>query len=301
MSRKRDDNIEIELKRLTLRRQLGIESQLQQRQCISVGELPLHTEYYHHGAEAPLLLFLPGIGTYCELYAELLAGFCAQGFNVVGVDLRGHGYSGGTRGLYTVKQAVADSMQVIDHYRQTIDGPVYLYGYSIGALLAVAIAEQDERVDAVVCGTLLVPEIAPDMLHHLGWSWIWSSALLMPGMHMPMKNFIDYDRLLAGHPAGDEINSDPRIVFDYPLQTLSSLFTHRLGVLRQAYDFRSLIIHGEQDEVLPLSYSRRVQEALVHPFALQPVPGEGHMLPWDNPDLLVQQISAWLQDTVTGV
>ncbi len=296
MNRKREENID--LQRLKLRRKLGIESLLPQREQVSIGSLPLHTEYYHHDAAAPLLLFLPGIGTYSELYAELLSGLCEQGFNVVGVDLRGHGYSGGPRGLYTVEQVVADCREVIDHYRQTIQGPVYIYGYSIGALLAVATAEQEPRVEAVVCGTLLVPEVAPDMLHQLGWSWIWGSALLMPGMPLPMKSFIDYDRLLAGHPAGEEINADPRIVFDYPLKTLSSLFTHRLGVLREQYGFRGLIIHGDRDEVLPLSYSARVQEVLAHPFALQPVAGEGHMLPWDNPAELVRILTDWLQPEV---
>lgn len=293
MNRKREENVD--LQRLELRRKLGIEPLLRQREVVSVGNLPLHTEYYHHDAEAPLLLFLPGIGTYAELYAELLSGLCEQGFNVVGVDLRGHGYSGGPRGLYTVDQVVADCRDVINHYRQTVRGPVYIYGYSIGALLAVAAAEQDPRIEAVVCGTLLVPDVAPDMMHQLGWSWIWGSALLMPGMPLPMKSFIDYDRLLAGHPAGEEINADPRIVFDYPLKTLSSLFTHSLGVLREQYGFRGLIVHGDRDEVLPLSYSTRVQEALAHPFRLQPVADEGHMLPWDNPAELVRIISDWLQ------
>lgn len=292
MNRKREENID--LQRLKLRRKLGIEPLLQRREVIEVGDLPIHTEYYHHDESAPLLLFLPGIGTYSELYAELLAGLCDRGCNVVGMDLRGHGYSGGDRGLYTVEQVVADCMQVIDHYRESVSGPVYIYGYSIGALLAVATAEQDIRVEGVICGTLLVPDVAPDMLHQMGWSWIWGSALMLPALSLPMKNFIDYDRLLAGHPAGEEINADPRIVFDYPLKTLSSLFTHRLGVLYRHYAFRSLIIHGDHDEVLPLSYSERVMGALEHPFSLQTVSGEGHMLPWDNPEMLIRMISEWL-------
>ena len=289
-------NPPVDLQRIELRRKLGIESRLQQRQSVRIGTLPLHTELYPCTDEkAPLLLFIPGIGTYSELYAELLSDLCAEGFNVVGVDLRGHGYSGGERGLYTVSQVCSDLSQIIDHYRQSFSGPIYLYGYSIGALLGLACAERDQRIEKLICGTLLVPQIAPDMLHQVGWSWIWSSALLLPGMQLPMKNFIDYDRLLAGHPAGDEINADPLIVFDYPLSTLSSLFTHRFGSLSRTFDFRGLIIHGSEDEVLPLSYSERVQDWLQQPFELMAVDGEGHMLPWDNPTHLTQVISAWLK------
>lgn len=289
-------NPPVDLQRTELRRKLGIEPQLEQRRCVRIGTLPLHTELYPCAdEEAPLLLFIPGIGTYSELYAELLSDLSAQGFNVVGVDLRGHGYSGGERGLYTVDQVCSDVSEIIDHYRQTFSGPVYLYGYSIGALLALACAEKEPRIERLICGTLLVPEMAPDMLHQIGWSWIWSSALLLPGVQLPMKNFIDYDRLLAGHPAGEEINSDPLIVFDYPLRTLSSLFTHRVGSLSQTFDFRGLIIHGTEDEVLPLSYSERVRDWLQQPFELIGVEGEGHMLPWDNPARLTQLITEWLQ------
>ncbi|MDY6891170.1 MAG: alpha/beta fold hydrolase [Pseudomonadota bacterium] len=286
----------VDPQRVELRRKLGIESCLQRRRCVRIGSLPLHTELYStDDPQAPLLLFLPGIGTYCELYAELLADLSARGFNVVGVDPRGHGYSGGERGLYTVDQVCTDLAEIIDHYRQSFGGPIYLYGYSIGALLGLACAEQDSRIEKLVCGTLLVPEIAPDMMHQLGWSWIWSSALLLPDIKLPMKNLIDYDRLLAGHPAGDEINQDPLVVFDYPLRTLSSLFTHRVGSLARRYDFKGVIIHGSEDEVLPLSYSERVREWLQHPFELIVVEGEGHMLPWDNPARLTELIAEWLR------
>ncbi len=78
------------------------------------------------------------------------------------------------------------------------------------------------RIERLVCGTR-VPKW--HRICCIKSVWIWSSALLLPGLQLPMKNFIDYDRLLAGHPAGEEINSDPLIVFDYPLRTLSSLFT----------------------------------------------------------------------------
>lgn len=286
----------IDPQRAELRRKLGIDSRLEQRSCVRVGALPLHTEFYSCGDDqAPLLLFIPGIGTYCELYAELLSDLAGLGMNVVGVDLRGHGYSGGARGHYTVAQVCQDISDIIDHYSTWISGSVSLYGYSIGSLLGLACAEQDARIEQLICGTLLVPEVAPDMMHQIGWSWIWGTALMMPGSQLPMKNFIDYDRLLAGHPAGEEINTDPLIVFDYPLRTLSSLFTHRFSSVSRCFDFRGLIIHGQKDEVLPLSYSERVKNWLKQPFELQAVEGEGHMLPWDNPAVLTQQIGDWLQ------
>lgn len=280
--------------REALRKKLGLLPYLERRECLTLDE-QIHCELYHYADSAPLIVFLPGIGTYCELYAELLSGIRDQGFNVVGIDLRGHGYSAGSRGDYRVEQVMVDISRVVDHLTQRISGPVGVYGYSIGGLLAVAFAERDPRVKSVLCGTLLVTEIAPDLIHQFGWSWTWSSALFFPQLRVPMKSFIDYEQLLAGHPAAREISQDPRIVYDYPLGTLASLFTHSSGVLKKRYDFRAAIIHGEHDEVLPLSYSHQVVDAMTHPFELITLQDEGHMIPWDNPEKLIAEVSHWFR------
>lgn len=276
-----------------LRRKLGLAPFIARREAFRVGPDGIHCEYYHHADDAPLILFLPGIGTYSELYAELLCRISDRGYNVVSVDLRGHGYSAGTRGDYTVELVICDLQRVISALESRSNGRIGVYGYSIGALLAVALAESDQRVRSVLCGTLLLTEVAPDVLHQLGWAWTWSSALLFPLMRLPLKSFIDFDTLMAGHPAGEEINNDPRVVFDYTLRTLSSLFTHRAGVVNQRFPFHAAIIHGARDEVLSLAYSKRVVEAIEHPFELIEVPGEGHMIPWDNPRLLSELVERW--------
>lgn len=279
--------------RRELRQRLGIDPYLEQRQAFRVGPDGTHCEYYHHSDQAPLLLFLPGIATYVELYAELLGRLSTAGYNVVGVDLPGHGYSAGERGVYTVEQTQCDLERVISAFRARSNGRVGVYGYSIGAMLAVALAESDARVNAVLCSTLLLTELPPDMVHQFGWYWTWSMAHLFPSMKVPLRSFMDFDTLLAGHPAGDLLNDDPLIVFDYPLSTLASLFTHRAGVVSQRFDFEAAILQGEQDEVLSLDYSRRVVDRLTHPFELIPLPGEGHMIPWDNPRGLSAQVANW--------
>lgn len=284
--------------RQRLREKLGLLPFLAEREVLCLGPHGIHCEVYSQDPSAPVILFLPGIGTYSELYAEVLAGIARQGFTLVGIDVRGHGYSGGARGEYRVDQVVDDLRQVLDCLQQRFTGPVGIYGYSIGGLLALALAEQEPRIQSLLCGTLLVTEMPPDVLHSFGWAWTWSSALFFPGLSLPMRTFIDYDRLLAGHPASEEINKDPRVVFDYPLGTLSSLFTHRCGALQQAYPFQACILQGDRDEVLGLEYTERVIAAMTHPFQLRVLPGEGHMIPWDNPPLLIQAVADWFHQTL---
>ena len=55
-----------------LREGLGLTGLLELRECWLFEE-QLHLEIYPHSETSPTLIFLPGIGTYVELYAELLS------------------------------------------------------------------------------------------------------------------------------------------------------------------------------------------------------------------------------------
>lgn len=279
--------------RVNLRDKLNIESHLKGRTAFCVGEKGVHCELYEYAPDAPTILFLPGMGTYCELYAELLATLSAKGFNVVGIDPLGHGYSAGVRGDYSVDQMCEAVSDVIDVLQQRFDGPFGVYGYSIGALLAMAAAEKDDRLCSVLCGTLLVPDVAPDLSYKMSWNWTWASSLFMPSLKVPLKSFVDFEQLLKGHPAGQEINEDPLVVFDYPLRTLSSLFNYRCKIVNHEHDFAAAILHGDQDEILPVSYSNRVMNYCEQPMELLVMEREGHMVPFFKPELVAEMAAQW--------
>lgn len=291
-----DEQVVISEARKRLRKALGAEAALESRQVLRIGELPLHCELYESQVDAPLLIFLPGIGTYSELYAQMFAALCQQGFNVLSIDLPGHGYSGGPRGMYTVEQVCQCVTEVLDAVEALYSGPAYLFGYSIGALLAVAAAERDSRISKVICGTLLMTELPPDLFHYMGWQWTWGSGLLFPNMKMPLSVMVDFHQLLAGHPAGELINEDPLLVLDYPFRTLSSLFSHRSGVMQHSFPFELAIVQGEKDEILSLGYSRRVQYETAQEIELITVPGEGHMMPITAPLKLAGVVADWLHN-----
>jgi len=275
------------------RRLLGTEPWLKQRQLFPLPEIGIHGELYHHHADAPVLIFLPGIGTYGELYAEFLGRLCQQGFNVLVLDPPGHGYSSGKRGVYTVEQMDTAVSVAIDRLREEYHGNIGLFGFSIGSLLAISAAEQDDRVQATLGVTLLLPDLPPDMTYWAGWQWTWGSAFFFPHLQVPLGNMVDFLQLLEGHPAADLINDDPLIVFNYPLSTLSSLFNHRCGISRRRYGFQSATLHGDRDEVLPLGYSERVVKYCQHPVELIAVPGGRHMMPWMQTEQLLELSSEW--------
>ena len=274
---------------IELRFGLGLDPFLEKRSCWNLSS-GLHVEIYESGKEAPNLIFLPGMGTYVELYAELLHHIHDSGINVIAIDPPGHGYSAGNRGAFQVVPFCTQVSEVIDQLEKEFSGEWSIYGYSMGALCAVALAERDDRIISVLCGTLLMTEYPPDMAHMMGWSWTSVSAFMFPTMTVPLKTFVDFEQLLGHHPAGALINSDPRIIFDYPLSTLASLFTHRSQLTKAQYPFRLSIIQGSKDEVLSLSYAQEIKAKLVHPVNLVVLLEQGHMLPWDEPKGLAQTV-----------
>lgn len=256
---------------------------------LQVGEQSIYVRWYPHGdPHAPLLIFLPGIATYVDLYQPLLQQLARQGMHVAALDYPGHGGSSGAQGRYRVSDICASVRVLIDRLAEQC-GPVHLFGYSIGSLLAVAAAEADSRVTGVVTQTLLIPDSAPDSLHWLGWQWLRLSGPLLPDYPVSLRSLIDYPSLLADLPKGEQVANDTRLVMEYPLSTLASVFSHTCGIYRRRYPFRLTVLHGEQDEVLPLEYSRRLQRKLVQPMTLVPLPG-GHMLPWTHCAVLVDAV-----------
>lgn len=253
-----------------------------------------HVEFYAaDDSAAPLLIFLPGISTYVELYAGLLYRLSQQGFNVAALDYPGHGYSTGERGQLSVTQVSVWVSELIDVFEERCpQSQIGILGYSIGSLLALKAAETDARIQRLICGTLLVPEYAPDVLHSLGWMWMQTAALWTPRLKVPLTRLLDFSALIKALPGVDVLEHDPRLVMAYPLGALADLFSVRCNSVKAVQSFKMLVVQGDTDEVLPLSYVQSLQGKLVQPFDLVVVPG-GHMLPWTATEQLCIEMRHW--------
>lgn len=275
-----------------LQRTLQVDHFLAERQTQKVGPLPLHLEIYPHAPDSPVVIFLPGIGTYSEMYSEFFYHLNQQGFTVVGMDLRGHGYSGGERGRYTVQQVVEDVAAVIEHLQTRFSGPVVMLGNSIGAPLAVATAERNREIRAVICHTLFLNEFPPDVFHLWSWQWLAIWGCFWPDYRVDFRGFIDVDALMKNNPFRYFVDCDDLLVWQYPLSTLASVYTHRSRVMWEDCEFPTLILSGEYDEVLSPGYQHYLAHIARHPIEVQIVPGR-HMLPLDQPREMATTTAEW--------
>lgn len=280
-------------KRRQIYQQLGLLEYLQHRQLLQFGKLPLHCEHYPAKHEDPWILFIPGIGTYSELYCEMLHKLSLCGFNCLSIDLPGHGYSGGSRGNYRLDTLLPELSQLIDQLEKDYPGPVGVFGCSIGSRIGLALAEQEPRVRALMCHTLFINEVPPDMFHQFGWQALSFNRLFMPWAEVDFRSFIDIDNLLTHNPMGDFARVDDRLVWQYPISTLDSVYNARSVITTDELGIPSAIIVGERDEVLTPKYIRRLLQNSRQPFDLYEVEDGCHMLPFERIDTTVETVAAW--------
>ncbi|MBF0290052.1 MAG: alpha/beta hydrolase [SAR324 cluster bacterium] len=266
-------------------------------QIEKVGTLPVHCEVYEHSKEAPVVLFIPGLGTYSRLYCEFLAKLSECGLNVIGVDLRGHGYSGGTRGEYTVTQVVQDMKGVMDHFAARYNDQIIVFGCSMGSALAVACAEADRRVQALLCHTFFISEIPPSPFHWFGWNWLALCSMVSPQFKIDFRMFMDAKTLMKNLNYEEFVQYDQLMVWQYPIKTLGSVYSRRCQILYRQFDFKAAIISGEQDPLIHPWYIQMVTKCMRHPFDSIIIPKAGHMLPFEDVERTIEAIRKWLGKT----
>lgn len=269
---------------------------LKHRRSIDLGELPVHCELYPSKPEDPVILFIPGIGTYSEIYSEFLHKFSRCGFNLMSVDLRGHGYSGGSRGDYTVTQVIDDLRLVLEYIDNHFDGPVIVFGCSLGARLGLALTEADEnqQIKALICHTLFLNESPPDLWHRIGWNWLSMNAMWLPQYKIDLRSFINVKAISKEKPMETYDIDDQQMVWEYPVRTLSSVYSRQTTILQQSLDIPAMIIVGSEDEVLRPDYIKSLIEISAQPFELIEIPNAGHMLPFRHIDASVEAVVDWI-------
>jgi len=140
-------------------------------QLITADGLPLHVQ--HWPAPAPArgtVLIVHGLGEHIMRYAHVARHLNGLGWNVVGCDHRGHGRSGGAKGVLNLADDyVRDLALAIDAVRTQYPGMLVLLGHSLGGLIAARFvaeglaatpADWYRAVDALVLSS---PALDPGM------------------------------------------------------------------------------------------------------------------------------------------
>lgn len=256
------------------------------------GEALLATEAFGDPADPPLLLVMGATSSMLGWPDGLCEALAGRAVFVIRFDHRDTGRSTTAPPgppSYDVEDMAADVVAIMDAYGLPKAG---LAGMSLGGLIAQMVAlDHPDRVTAL---TLIaseplgwdggpLPHIAPSILEHFGrlggLDWADEDAVA--------EFLVELDRLCAaGDPAFDAAASRRSVarVLDRT-DSPASMFNHAVLSTRRDWTgrFRSvaapvLVIHGEDDPVLPLPNGRALVDGIAR-ASLVVMEGVGHALP----------------------
>src|SRR5262249_29287932 len=117
-------------------------------------------EEHGDGAAPPLVALHGGILTFKASFGAVLP-WLTEGHRVIGIELQGHGHTPDTGRAMSIDRFADDVAEVIDGV--VGGGPVDVWGFSLGALTATALAVRDPgKVGRLV---LAASNIRPDGYH----------------------------------------------------------------------------------------------------------------------------------------
>jgi pimeloyl-ACP methyl ester carboxylesterase len=231
----------------------------------------VNTWYAEQGEGEPLVLFHPGGADSRAFEMTNLAGL-AERYHTYRFDRRGHGRTADVPGPISYAQMADDAIAFLE---TVVGRPAYLLGHSDGAPVALLVAAQ--RPDLV---RKLV--FASGVYHHEGW---------LPGI----LDLADEDLDFLGNWYG-EVSPDGREHFGEVYAKLDRM--HRAEPTLTpadltAIDVPTLLMFADDDEVEPAHLPTMHRSLPQAQLAI--VPGTGHGLLGDKPDLCNRMIIEFLQ------
>jgi pimeloyl-ACP methyl ester carboxylesterase len=268
-----------------------------------------HEVAYRTAGEGPVVVLVHGIAGSSETWLPLLP-LLADRYTVVAPDLLGHGASPKPRGDYSLgayASGVRDLLAVLGHERATFVG--HSLGGGIAMQLAYQFPQSCERLVLVASGGLgkevspllrafsapgseyVLPLVLTSRLHSVAASV--GRVLGKAGLRGdPLLGEIwsSYTRLTDANAQRAFVHTI-RAVIDVAGQRVSA--RDRLYLAREV---PTLIIWGDRDAVIPVEHARIAHE-LMPESRLEIVPGAGHFLPVEQPQLLEQLLRDFLSTT----
>ena len=220
------------------------------------GDVMLSGWYLPGDESSPHLIFVHGLSSERsgDNAVELAARMVEHGYNVLLFDLRGHGSSGGDKvsGGYFERWDVLGAFNYL--VGRGVDpgrtGHIGLMGFSMGAATSIMAAAEEPRITAVVADSPYAD--ASDLIAR-------EAARKTPFPLWLMPIFIPTTKLMAKGIYGIDIGA---LV---PEEAVTRL------------DYPILIIHGTDDQRIPLEHGERVVEAAKAGSIIWRAPGVDHV------------------------
>ncbi len=225
------------------------------------------------GQDNPHLIFVHGLSSVrsADYALDLADGLVEEGYDLLLFDLRGHGQSEGDQisGGYFERWDVLGAYDYLVEEKGATAGKVGLMGYSMGGVTSILAALEEPGIAAIVADSPFAA--ATDLIVQEA-----SRKTPFPGWLIPA--FIPVTSLMANAVYGIDIgalNAEKAVVeLNYPL----------------------LIIHGEEDERVPIGHGERVAAAAPEGTIFWSTDAPGHVESFaEYPDEYFRRVNEYFE------
>ncbi|MEZ5411674.1 MAG: alpha/beta hydrolase [Acidimicrobiales bacterium] len=270
----------------------------------------VHARGVTNGADRPVEVRAPvvlvhGLTANVDDWGPVAERLVARGFDVVGIDLRGHGRSTLGSDRFTPLRLSHDLAAVLEalDLRRAV-----LAGHSMGGMTVLALATGRPEVMAErVAGLALLSTSANlDQLRF---------RLTIPvgsQLSLAVPDLLDETVPVLGVAALSAFGERPshfmltQAVDSFQRCPPETRRAATAGLLRFSVADRldgitvpTLVVCGTQDLVVPFGHSERLAESIAG-ARLVALPGAGHIIPWERPDHVADEIARLTAEAAAG-
>jgi pimeloyl-ACP methyl ester carboxylesterase len=272
-----------------------------------------HEVSYRMAGTGPTIVLIHGIAGSSTTWRAVMPAL-AEHYTVIAPDLLGHGQSAKPRGDYSLgayASGVRDLLTVLEVERATVVG--HSLGGGVAMQFTYQFPEWVERLVLVSSGGL-GKEVSPLL-----------RAVALPGaeyvlpliLHRRLREIGEWP-LAQAHKVGWRPNDNLSEVwrsytgltdrqgqeaFVHTVRSVVDIAGQRVSAYDRLYltaELPTLIVWGDQDHIIPVEHAVRAAEAIPG-SRLEILEGDGHFIPWQDPDRFLSVLIDFLDTTAPSV
>ena len=281
------------------------------RDSIVWNGLKINLDVIKSAPDDPVLIFHPGMSGYSRLYLCFLGLLAEKGFNIIGIDRPGHGFSDGEVGDATVEDMAEITALAVGRATERFNRRIGMFGSSMGGMITFYLLPELGGVKSAICHNWHFPgtNIDPKAKWSRPHAQRPIARLLLrlgPRLSFSMKhvfdkhfleNFSDSEHMVR-HMR--EYEKDPLLAHKLTLRTFLSFmggFSPTGSYAGVHYPVMGLI--GQRDGLVPLEKERQWWDmAALAKGRLEVVPDAGHLLFFDDCGRSLDIVAGWFAETL---
>lgn len=243
------------------------------------------------------VLLIPGTGSHVGYYGRFANELRLRGIHVFAVDFKGHGRSGGKRGVFTLSEMVQNCDDAAAFIKTRTGLRVAGLGTSQGGETAFHALQASANIDAGISHNILLSTLFPinAKVRLLQSGLVGAVATLLPFVRIPLKLAFNWKKAYLDPNFLAEKEKDPLAVWFYSLPSYRSVFTTAPVVPPAGNHKPVLVACGERDELVTPAHCLRCFTAMGGPKEFYVMPGAGHQLVIDYSAQFADVVSAFLK------